>query len=77
MRFSDITVEGWAPDTHFFTKQYEILAKIVKETPIEKVYDKLDRILTPNSDGICWYRKRGENIRFHPVVVQRVRRIIE
>ena len=69
---------GWSVVTHDFFHQYMIISDFVAKTPIEKIYDKLSKNLTPNQSGIYWF-PNGSNrrIRLHPQVVKNIKQILE
>ena len=76
MKMSDITPDlCLSPITYDFRHQYEKLCEIIDSTPVEQIYDVLNKILTPNSNDVCWIAK--ERIRLHPKVVANIRKIME
>ena len=76
MKMSDITPDlCLSPITYDFRHQYEKLCEIIDSTSVEQIYDVLNKILIPNSNGVCWIAK--ERTRLHPKVVANVRKMME
>ena len=64
--------DKWSPEYYDFTVQYEVIAKMVENLPIDQVLDKLNSIIKTER-----YYRKGNLITFHPQVIENLKRIIE
>ena len=63
--------DKWSPDFHNFEYQYNYIATLIEDFPIDEVLAKLDRII--KTERSFW---KGNTIMFHPDVIQNLKSII-
>lgn len=64
--------DKWTPEFHDFEFQYNIIAELIEEYPIDGVLQKLDRII---KDGKIIHHNVYHQ--FHPKVIENLKRIIK
>lgn len=64
--------DKWSPEFHDFEFQYNIIAELIEEYPIDRVLQKLDRII---KDGKIIHHNVYHQ--FHPKVIENLKTIIE
>lgn len=63
--------DKWSPDFHDFQSQYNYIAELIDQFPINEVLDKLDRIIKTGRS--FW---KGNTIIFHPEVIENLKTLI-
>ncbi len=70
---SDMFKTGnWSPRYHDFISQYRLIAAVIDRTPIEKLLDKLNEIITK---GVA--ATDGGTMRLHPGVIENLKSIMD
>ena len=64
--------DKWSPEYYIFSKQYNTIAEMIEQLPIDEVLNKLYRIIKTKR-----YYLKGNTILFHPQVIENLKTIIE
>jgi hypothetical protein len=64
--------DKWSPDFHNFEYQYNFIAELIETLPIDQVLDKLNQIIKTKH-----YYHKGNNIQFHPDLIENLKGIIK
>jgi hypothetical protein len=64
--------DKWSPDYYIFYNQYETIAELLTEFPIQSALQMLDRLIEKGKITV-----RGNLITFHPMVIQNLKTIIK
>lgn len=62
----------WTPGYYVFSDQYNTIAEMIEQLPIDQVLAKLDRIIKTKR-----YYSKGHTTIFHPQVIENLKTIIE
>ena len=63
--------DKWSPDYYIFYNQYNLIADLLEEFPIQSALQRLDRII---DDGKIIHH--NVYTQFHPLVIQNLKTII-